>query len=220
MLASKETDLLLKAKSEVSIACNTLSQSLSCSTTNAAAADSERGEEYTKEKENTLKNSTSADQLAGSQATVISSQALTSVPCPPILSTKTSTISGTSAISPIERFPSVTGSPTTSVSIHKQNGVPVNVTSKSEVNIRGTIEDSSKQTSVKSTNTSSLIEQSKRISKSLEPLNTTAMWQDTTEEVVLTKGEKGLGFSILDYQVKFPKVSFISITAKNLVHMQ
>jgi hypothetical protein len=34
------------------------------------------------------------------------------------------------------------------------------------------------------------------------------MWEKTTEEVVLTKGEKGLGFSILDYQVKCPQNSF------------
>ena len=37
---------------------------------------------------------------------------------------------------------------------------------------------------------------------------TTAMWEKTTEEVLLIKGEKGLGFSILDYQVKFQKFSY------------
>ena len=48
-----------------------------------------------------------------------------------------------------------------------------------------------------------LSDQNKRMSKSLEPLNTSAMWEKSTEEVVLNKGEKGLGFSILDYQVRF-----------------
>ena len=41
----------------------------------------------------------------------------------------------------------------------------------------------------------------KRISKSLEVLNCGAMWSSFVEELVLVKGEKGLGFSILDYQV-------------------
>jgi hypothetical protein len=35
----------------------------------------------------------------------------------------------------------------------------------------------------------------------LEPLNSAAMWSTDVEEIVLVKGEKGLGFSILDYQV-------------------
>ena len=52
-----------------------------------------------------------------------------------------------------------------------------------------------------------LTEQNKRMSKSLEPLNTTAMWEKSTEEVVLIKGEKGLGFSILDYQVRLKSFS-------------
>ena len=38
-------------------------------------------------------------------------------------------------------------------------------------------------------------------SRSLEPLNSAAMWSEEVEEIVLIKGEKGLGFSILDYQV-------------------
>ena len=42
---------------------------------------------------------------------------------------------------------------------------------------------------------------SRQKSKSLELLNTVAMWSNKTEEIVLQKGEKGLGFSILDYQV-------------------
>lgn len=36
--------------------------------------------------------------------------------------------------------------------------------------------------------------------KSLEALNCGAMWSSLVEEIVLHKGEKGLGFSILDYQ--------------------
>ena len=42
-------------------------------------------------------------------------------------------------------------------------------------------------------------------SRSLEPLNSAAMWSSQIEEIVLIKGEKGLGFSILDYQVKLIK---------------
>jgi len=41
-------------------------------------------------------------------------------------------------------------------------------------------------------------------SRSLEPLNSAAMWSSQIEEIVLIKGEKGLGFSILDYQVNKP----------------
>ena len=41
----------------------------------------------------------------------------------------------------------------------------------------------------------------KRLSKSLEALNCGAMWSSFVEEIVLEKGERGLGFSILDYQV-------------------
>ena len=43
----------------------------------------------------------------------------------------------------------------------------------------------------------------KRLSKSLEALNCGAMWSSFVEEIVLDKGERGLGFSILDYQVIF-----------------
>ena len=43
----------------------------------------------------------------------------------------------------------------------------------------------------------------KRLSKSLEALNCGAMWSSFVEEIVLEKGERGLGFSILDYQVRF-----------------
>ena len=45
-------------------------------------------------------------------------------------------------------------------------------------------------------------------SRSLEPLNSAAMWSSEVEEIVLVKGEKGLGFSILDYQVKTIKRPF------------
>ena len=41
----------------------------------------------------------------------------------------------------------------------------------------------------------------KRLSKSLEALNCGAMWSSFVEEIVMEKGERGLGFSILDYQV-------------------
>lgn len=38
-------------------------------------------------------------------------------------------------------------------------------------------------------------------SRSLEPLTSLAMWSSEPEEIELHKGERGLGFSILDYQV-------------------
>ena len=37
-------------------------------------------------------------------------------------------------------------------------------------------------------------------SRSLEIFSDPATWSHDVEEIVLTKGEKGLGFSILDYQ--------------------
>lgn len=40
-------------------------------------------------------------------------------------------------------------------------------------------------------------------SRSLEPLNTLAMWSNEPVVIELRKGDKGLGFSILDYQVSF-----------------
>ena len=211
LLASKEPDLLLKAKSEVSLSCNTFSHSLSvsCSITNNNASSvaiastgdvKEKGEEFIYDRENkTLKNSASADQIAGNQGIVNlsrDSNALTSVPCSSILSAKTSNTSGISAVSPVETYPIVTGSLPTSAKIQKDTSVPIDLYSKNveTSNFKGRNE-------AKSTYSSSLTEQSRRISKSLEPLNTTAMWEKSTEEVVLTKGEKGLGFSILDYQV-------------------
>ena len=149
---------------------------------------------------NTLKNSASADQIAGHHSAVNLSQdskALTSVPCSSILSTKTSNTSGTSAVSPVESYPIVTGSLSIS-RIQKDTSVPIDLYSK---NVEPSNPKGRNEENTKSTHSSSLNEQSRRISKSLEPLNTTAMWEKSTEEVVLTKGEKGLGFSILDYQV-------------------
>ena len=211
MLASKETDLLLKAKSEVSLSCNTFSHSLSvsCSITNnassvAIASDAkEKGEEFMFDKEiKTLKNSASADQLAGNHSIINLSQdskALTSVPCSSILSTKTSNTSGKSTVSPVESYAVVSGSISTSNPIQKDTSVPIDLCSKNaDINSKTRNEETPK-----STHASTLTEQSRRISKSLEPLNTTAMWEKSTEEVVLTKGEKGLGFSILDYQVGY-----------------
>lgn len=37
-------------------------------------------------------------------------------------------------------------------------------------------------------------------SRSLEPLTGLAMWSSEPQIIELTKGERGLGFSILDYQ--------------------
>ena len=49
------------------------------------------------------------------------------------------------------------------------------------------------------TDTSALL--SKLKSKSLEPLTGLAMWTDEVITIELLKTERGLGFSILDYQV-------------------
>lgn len=43
---------------------------------------------------------------------------------------------------------------------------------------------------------------SKMKSRSLEPLTGLAMWSSEPQIIELVKGERGLGFSILDYQVK------------------
>lgn len=42
-------------------------------------------------------------------------------------------------------------------------------------------------------------------SRSLEPLTGLAMWSSEPQIIELTKGERGLGFSILDYQVNFSR---------------
>lgn len=39
-------------------------------------------------------------------------------------------------------------------------------------------------------------------SRSLEPLTGLAMWSSEPQIIELVKGERGLGFSILDYQVR------------------
>ena len=207
----ENSDILLKAKSEVSLSCNTFthSLSLSCSTTNATNAlidPRERGEGFIKEKDNsTLKNSASADQISGSHNVVSLSQeskVLTSVICSSILSTKTSNTSWTSGISPEQGFPTATESTSTSAPMHMENNVPIDSYSKNKVREIET------NLGVRTTTCNSyLTEQNKRMSKSLEPLNTTAMWEKSTEEVVLIKGEKGLGFSILDYQVRLKSFS-------------
>lgn len=43
----------------------------------------------------------------------------------------------------------------------------------------------------------------KCIFRSLEPLTGLAMWSSDPQIIELVKGERGLGFSILDYQVNF-----------------
>jgi multiple PDZ domain protein len=40
-------------------------------------------------------------------------------------------------------------------------------------------------------------------SRSLEPLTGLAMWSSEPQVIELVKGDRGLGFSILDYQVNF-----------------
>lgn len=52
---------------------------------------------------------------------------------------------------------------------------------------------------------------SKLKSRSLEPLTGLAMWSSDPQIIELVKGERGLGFSILDYQVSrliFNQLSF------------
>lgn len=48
---------------------------------------------------------------------------------------------------------------------------------------------------------------SKLKSRSLEPLTGLAMWSSEPHIIELVKGERGLGFSILDYQVTTPEQS-------------
>lgn len=42
-------------------------------------------------------------------------------------------------------------------------------------------------------------------SRSLEPLTGLAMWSSESQIIELVKSERGLGFSILDYQVMLPR---------------
>ena len=46
-----------------------------------------------------------------------------------------------------------------------------------------------------------LLSLSKGRSRSEEPINNLAMWSSEPEVIELVKGDRGLGFSILDYQV-------------------
>lgn len=48
----------------------------------------------------------------------------------------------------------------------------------------------------------SVIDFTKIKSRSLEPLTGLAMWSSEPQIIELVKGERGLGFSILDYQVR------------------
>ena len=199
LLASKETDLLLKAKSEVSLSCNTFSHSLSlsCSTTNASADTRQRGDELIIDNKTiTLTNSASADQIAGHHNTTRlpqDSKVILSMPC----SSQTPNNSGTSVISSVQNFSINTGTSSTSPHTNKEIRTPLDLVSRKTDTKKG---NSNADTHILS---GYLSDQNKRMSKSLEPLNTSAMWEKSTEEVVLNKGEKGLGFSILDYQVRF-----------------
>lgn len=57
--------------------------------------------------------------------------------------------------------------------------------------------------SLASTTTATVTDASlnKMKSRSLEPLTGLAMWSSEPQIIELVKGERGLGFSILDYQV-------------------
>lgn len=55
--------------------------------------------------------------------------------------------------------------------------------------------------SLASTGTAGCSESSRLRSRSLEPLTGLAMWSSQPQLIELMKGERGLGFSILDYQV-------------------
>lgn len=57
--------------------------------------------------------------------------------------------------------------------------------------------------SLASTGTAGCSESSRLRSRSLEPLTGLAMWSSQPQLIELMKGERGLGFSILDYQVCF-----------------
>lgn len=59
--------------------------------------------------------------------------------------------------------------------------------------------------SLASTGTAGCSESSRLRSRSLEPLTGLAMWSSHPQLIELMKGERGLGFSILDYQVYFSK---------------
>ena len=52
-------------------------------------------------------------------------------------------------------------------------------------------------------------------SRSLEPLNQLATWSSTPLMVELTKGERGLGFSILDHKVLLSITASLNIALMN-----
>lgn len=71
--------------------------------------------------------------------------------------------------------------------------------------------------SLASTGTAGCSESSRLRSRSLEPLTGLAMWSSQPQLIELIKGERGLGFSILDYQVcYFNLYDIIFINYSNL----
>ena len=79
-----------------------------------------------------------------------------------------------------------------------------------------TTQKTSKQSSKSTTPVNTPLTPPKLKSRSLDQLNCQAMWKDQVEEVVLTKTDRGLGFSILDYQDPL-NVSDTVIVVRSLV---
>lgn len=74
--------------------------------------------------------------------------------------------------------------------------------------------------SLASTGTAGCSESSRLRSRSLEPLTGLAMWSSQPQLIELIKGERGLGFSILDYQVcYFNLYDIIFINYSNLFYI-
>ena len=160
-MASKEPEILLKAKSEVSLACTT-SQSLSVELSTATLGGGVGG----------CSNTASTAQVhchgrgGGGGGSNLGH--------PQELSPTTQHVRQTSAASG--------GCTAAAAGLLSDGGRPP---------ISGHSIMASATTAAAST---------KRKSQSLDQLNSQAMWRSETEEVVLEKGDKGLGFSILDYQ--------------------
>lgn len=72
--------------------------------------------------------------------------------------------------------------------------------------------------SLASTGTAGCSESSRLRSRSLEPLTGLAMWSSQPQLIELMKGERGLGFSILDYQVCFFLKKFFSYQINTFFH--
>ncbi len=79
----------------------------------------------------------------------------------------------------------------------------VKAKSDGSISSAGTVTDASQQPNQQAQGSGGQQQQQSKLkSRSLEPLTSLAMWSEEVLTIELVKGERGLGFSILDYQVR------------------